>query len=45
MFQENSLHITPYVLDTAYILGHSPGPVNKIKFIIRRTSVKIFEAL
>ena len=45
MFQENSLFIIPYVLDTANLLGHSPGPVNKIKFIIRRTSVYIFEAL
>ena len=45
MFQENSLHITPYVLDTAYLLGLSPNPVNKIEFIIRLISVYIFEAL
>ena len=45
MFQENSLHITPYILDTAYLLGHSPGPMNKIAFNIRLISEYIFEAL
>ena len=45
MFQENSLHITPYVLDTAFLLGLSPGHMNKIEFITILISEYVFEAL